>query len=420
MRFILLFSFSFSSYLSLYGFGEYVNSDYPLCYFITENSSHFIKNNQNSSFWDKNETIFNIAYSIHSNEMNNNSIYNSYLSSLSYTIPVGKSKYLTFGINPYTLSNINFQETSYTYIGVNQNSNLINPLSYNTNYMSDGGISRAYLNFTYKLSDKIYLGIKNSHLFGNLEHQKIIRLYDIVYGVNDDGEFDIDSTSYSLSDSMIVNKVNEFKGNSIQFEGKYINDNNEFILSGTYDFPLEVKMKMFLNPFINPSNELLGLFQSLEEMEYYTDPDQIFSYRLESMLKNYSLGYRWRMNEKSILFRFMKQNAYDYDNNLMYLEDPNISSMNILYSANKSLSGTNIFQYRLGLFYKILETSGPDDYDYGISGDFEFRFIDKDAFNISFTIGERTHNLLDINNERYFSLKLNLENVEKWLIKGED
>ena len=41
-------------------------------------------------------------------------------------------------------------------------------------------------------------------------------------------------------------------------------------------------------------------------------------------------------------------------------------------------------------------------------------------FNISFTIGERTHNLLDINNERYFSLKLNLENVEKWLIKGED
>ena len=98
------------------------------------------------------------------------------------------------------LSNINFQETSYNYIGVDQNSSLISPLSYNTNYMSDGGISRAYLNFTYKLSNKIYLGIKNSYLFGNLEHQKIIRLYDIVYGANDDGEFDIDSTSYSLSD----------------------------------------------------------------------------------------------------------------------------------------------------------------------------------------------------------------------------
>ena len=68
-------------------------------------------------------------------------------------------------------------------------------------------------------------------------------------------------------------------------------------------------MKMFLNPFVNPSNELLGLFQSLEEMEYYTDPNQTFSYRLESMLKNYYLGYRWKMNKKSILFRFMKQNG---------------------------------------------------------------------------------------------------------------
>ena len=68
----------------------------------------------------------------------------------------------------------------------------------------------------------------------------------------------------------------------------------------------------------------------------------------------------------------------------------------------------------------LIENWGPYDSSTGISGDFEFRFIDKDAFNISFTIGERTHNLLDINNERYFSLKLNLENVEKWLIKGED
>ena len=40
------------------------------------------------------------------------------------------------------------------------------------------------------------------------------------------------------------------------------------------------------------------------------------------------------------------------------------------------------------------------------------------ADNISFRIGERTHNLLDINKEKYFSVTLNLENVEKWFIKG--
>ena len=420
IRLIIFFSLSFSSYLSLYGFGEYTDSDYPLSYFITESSSYFIEKDQSSTIWNNYETVFNIGYSIHSNEMDEISIYNSYLSSLSYTIPMGKSKYLTFGINPYTLSNINFMETSYNYIGVEENSNLTNPLSYNTNYMSNGGISKAYLNFTYKFSDKFYIGIKNSHLFGNLEHQKIIRLYDIVYGVNDDGEFDIDSTLYSLNDSMIVSKVNEFKGNSLQLEGKYINNNNEFILSATYDLPLKIRMKMFLNPFVNPSNESLGLFQSLEEMEYYTDPNQTFSYKLASMLKNYSLGYRWKTNDESILFRLMRQNGYDYNSNLMYLEDCDINSINVLYSKDRSFLGVNKFQYSFGLFYKTLETSESNDYDYGFSGDFDFRFIDKDAFNISFTIGERTHNLLDISNEKYFSLRLNLENVEKWFIKGEN
>ena len=81
-------------------------------------------------------------------------------------------------------------------------------------------------------------------------------------------------------------------GNSIQFETKYKKQNNEFFISGTYNFPLKIKMKMFLNPFVNPSNESLGIFDTLEEMEYYTDPNQVFSYRLEPTIKNYSFGYR--------------------------------------------------------------------------------------------------------------------------------
>jgi len=350
--------------------------------------------------------------------MAQNSVYNSYLSSLSYTIPMGKDKYLAFGLNPHTLANIDFQETFYNYIGVGENSDLVNPLSYNTNYISDGGISKAYLNLTCKLSDKIYLGVKSSHLFGNLERQKIIRLYDIIYGVNDNGEFDIDSTYYSLNDSMIVNKVNEFKGNSLQLEGKYVNNDNEFILSGVYRFPLKIKMKMFLNPFVNPSNESLGLFSSLEEMEYYTDPNQVFSYRLEPMIKSYSLGYKRKMDEKSMLFRFMRQNADDYNNRFMYLQDPDIVSIDFLYTSNLPL--LNYSQYEVGLFYKVLKIAESDDCDYGITGGLNLKFIDKDAFNISFRIGERTHNLLEINKERYFSLRLSLENIEEWFIKGEN
>ena len=176
---------------------------------------------------------------------------------------------------------------------------------------------------------------------------------------------------------------------------------------------------MFLNPFVNPANESLGIFDTLEEMEYYTDPNQVFSYKIEPAIKNYSFGYRWRYNEKYLSWKLMKHNADDFNTNLMYLREPDITSIDLFYGSGQVLSNLNHINYKLGLFYKILKNSNFNDYDYGMVANFSLKFIDNDAFNISFRIGERTHNLLDINKEKYFSINLNLENVEKWFIKGE-
>ena len=91
--------------------------------------------------------------------------------------------------------------------------------------------------------------------------------------------------------------------------------------AGSYADPGFGKRYVPRLPFVNPSNESLGVFDSLEEMEYYTDPDQIFSYRLDPIIKNYSLGYRRRFNKKSIFFRLIKQNADNVNSNLIYLKD---------------------------------------------------------------------------------------------------
>ena len=417
--FLLIQSFVFCSYLSLYGFGDYVEDNHISSYFITESSHYFIEDISSTSIWDFPQSHFNITYNISSNDMDNIWVDKTYLNNISYTIPFGKSKYLSFGFNPVTISDINFQETEYNYIGSNNNPSN-SPLSYNTQYISDGGISKAYLKFIYRVSDKFYLGIKNGYLFGNLEHKRLTRLYDIDYEVNDDGLFDVDNTIYTAIDSMIINKVNEFNGSNIEFEAKYKYENSDFFISSTYNFPLSIKMKAYLNPFINPQNESLGIFDNLEEMEYYTNPNQTFSYEMNSMFKKYSLGYRLRNSVNNfMLFKLTKQNGRNFHNNIMYFREPDIIRFDGLYSINKLKSNSNI-SYTFGGFCEILDFKNVNDRDYGAIVNFNFRFIDNNSFNICFKMGQRTHRLLDIDKEKYFSINISLENVEKWFLKGDD
>ena len=251
IQILISFSLSFSSYLSMYGFGEYVEHDYGHS-FITEPSDYFINNKYLKSIWDYSETMLSVQYNFKSSNLQDINLSDSYLASIAYTFPFSKSNYFTLGFNPYTISNVDFNINNYSYLSANEISTLDSPIAYNVSYLNNGGISKAYIGFLTKIFNKSYLGIKFSFLFGNLEQNKKIRLYDLEYLSNNENGMTVDTINYIVNDSILINRVNQYKGSSIQLELKHQTTQDiDFILSGTYNFPLHIKTDYFFNNYLN-------------------------------------------------------------------------------------------------------------------------------------------------------------------------
>ena len=407
----IIISFIYPSYLSMYGFGEYVENNFSP-FFITNPSEYFVENHL-SSIWGKTESVFSVQYNFQIGKLNQTRLSDSYLASASYTFPLKSSNYCTIGFNPYTISNGDFYVDEYSYIGANEIASLDTPIAYNVIYSNNGGISKAYINFSNKIFDQLYLGIKYSLLFGNLEQNKKIRLYDVGYSLNDEDE--MVPEEHVINDSISINRVNEYRGNSIQIESRYKLDDIDFIISGTYMFPLEIRSSYFFND--NLSN-----LQNLEEIQTYLQPNQNIIYKNQSLLKSFSFGFRYMLNPmQSLAFNLMKQNPFDYNINSMYLADPDIYSMNLFFdSVSKifTISKLNYINYKIGMFYDVIESSSSSDYNYGVYLDYGFRFLDKNYFSISFKVGEKSHKYIDLDNERYCIIGLKLENIEEWFLEG--
>ena len=265
----ILLSFSIP-YASMYGFGEYVD-DSPV--FITDYSSNYFGFKLNNMSSRSTESVFNVSYNVKSSSSSIGALDNSYLSSFSFLFPIFSKHFFKFGVAPYTNSDLSFFDSSYSYIPNNSSLDL-DAIAYNTNYESIGGISKAYINYSSEFFKNFFFGLEYSYSFGNLEQNKKIILYDINYNQIDDSEYSID---YSLNDSMIIKKIHNFKGHSLKVESKFLSNKNEFIISGLYDFPLYVSTRLFYNPFVTPSNESLGVYEDLEQLESAVDANQIIA-----------------------------------------------------------------------------------------------------------------------------------------------
>ena len=408
---IFLVSFILPSYISMYGYGEYVKDNYSNSFFITEPSNYF---NQNafSSIWDDTESLFSVQYNFKSTAINSAALHNSYLAALSYTFPIKKMNYCTIGFNPYTISDASFYSSQYSYLPVDEISSLTSPLAYNAIYENNGGISEMYINFSQKLSSKFSLGLKCSILFGNLEQNKRIRLYDLDYSFSDQDDILVD---YTIKDSILINSTNEYKGYGFQLESKYELDKFDFFISGTYNFPLKVKSKFFFN-------QNIGDMQNLEQIQTYFQPNQEVTYNHDAFLKNIYIGARYKLNQtQSLLIKGECQKSFNYNSNSMYKTDPSIYSINLLfdsYSRILTISNLNYTNYKIGFFYRQMKNIGNVDYDYGLSVEYGARLINKNYFSIFLRMGNKSHNYIELDNEEYYLVGLRLENIEKWFLKG--
>ena len=79
-----------------------------------------------------------------------------------------------------------------------------------------------------------------NHNILRLKQNKILRIYDLEFTPLENNNYE---TGYELADSMIINKVHQFTGNSIEFESRFKINKYDFVLSGAYNLPLEIGSK---------------------------------------------------------------------------------------------------------------------------------------------------------------------------------
>ena len=411
-KYLLIFVISFLfPYGAIYGFGEYVNTSS----FITDYSSNYFNFKLQDVSYRETESVFNISYNVKYcyNEVDKNN--NSYLSSFSFLFPVLERNFLRFGVKPYTYSNINFSSNQYSYISADSD---LQALAYNSDYESIGGISKAYLDYSFELSSDFLLGVQYSYSFGNLEQNKKIKLYDIEYS-NSDTE-DLYSVSYTLNDSMIVKKIHNFTGHSFKLESKFRIDRDELVLSALYDFPMTVKTRLFYNPFVSVSNQSLGVYDNLEQLESALDANQIIDNKYDGGIKKVLLQYKKHyQNSDYFTLRLWSQNKFNYSSDLMYLPDLKINSIYFgyeFYNPNYRLSTFDYVNYKIGFFYSSLD---DHNHDYGLEFNYGINYSENNNMFISFRYGNRSHSLLGFDNEEYYLIKFNLENIENWFLKGD-
>tara|TARA_Y100000768_G_scaffold236316_1_gene178712 strand:- start:906 stop:2153 length:1248 start_codon:yes stop_codon:yes gene_type:complete len=408
---MIVVSFSFP-YSSIYGYGEYVYSDFD---FITDYSSSYIDYKSKGISNRATESVFNISYNIKSSSADVSKLENSYLSSFSFLFPVSIGHFIKFGVSPYTNSNINYFDDTYSYISANPSLGL-GPLAFNSNYESIGGISKAYLNYSTMVNDNFFIGIEYAHSFGNLEQNKKIFLYDIVY---DEANDDV-LINYSLNDSMIIKKIHTFDGSSAKIEAKFRSNKNEYTISALYDFPLSVETRIFYNPFLNSSNESLGIYEDLEQLESALDANQSNQYKYESGLKNLIFQFKKEHKDyKYLVLQLASLDNFNYSASTMNLPDRTTKSIYLgyeSYNPNYRLSSFEYINYKIGFYFKSLDYS---DHDYGLQFDYGLNYAENNNMFISFKYGYQTHNLLNIGTEKYYFISLNLESIENWFLKGD-
>lgn len=96
--------------------------------------------------------------SLERNGIGKETSFNSTFSHLAFAIPVNRRSALSFGILPYS-------DLGYSY----RNSVKIDTMSVDQLYEGEGGLSKAYLGYGYRISDHLRIGGNVEYIFGNLQ-----------------------------------------------------------------------------------------------------------------------------------------------------------------------------------------------------------------------------------------------------------
>lgn len=327
-------------------------------------------------------TYLSVNYNSNFINSENYKLFNSFLSGLTFIVPVKNKFGFGLGMRPYSRKDFEiFSKTE----SINFNNEVY---SLNRTYSGSGGISSFFNSLSYKISKKNTLATQIDFLFGSYNEERV---------------------SYVLTKEYNFNQTIRYKSTMLSFfyELKDSFKNRDFSIFSSYNFPIGKKYITYKNDYefigeINPLNIGFTLPSNLRIGLLYNLASSVF---ISSEFSN---------------IKFSSKNS-TYSN----LFDHEIKSSNRLNLGIQKMKKTNSrdflekIQYRVGFFtmghyirlpeYNVNET--------GLSFGFGFPFgVSENQIDLGFCISKR--NGINENNEILTKFSINMLIGDLWLIKG--
>ena len=408
---IVLFSIGLSqaTSLAIYGIGEEIRDTDPASLALG-NSKFFSGNSKNissgspSSMWKSALTRFTIHTGM--NYLNNSSFHQQFqhnLTHFSFTFPVGNKKVFGIGLQPaYRTNRLEIEEP----LQYSANENGINT-AYKEHYFIDGGISKLFLQYSWKASSNISFGIQYSSLFGIQSLNDKLYTYEVEIDTIADGEnviseiVDGENTYYihSISiDSANVKITHQFEGSQIVCEGRYVTFNHEFVARLGVNGTTRVKTEDNFRPTSESISD--AIISDIAFGYHYKKSDYL------GAILEFHVIPPFNLPDGVALFNTMPphENSFHFGTYYQLL--------------NSKIGFWDYINLRAGGYYKELDFSGDKYSDYGVTIGIGLEYLaNSQAFDIALRLGKRESYALQYQDEDYISIHFGITTGEKWFMK---
>ncbi len=324
---------------------------------------------------------------------------NSTLSHINFGIPVNRFSAVSFGLVPY--SDLGYQF---------KNSGLVDTNKVDYIYSGEGGMSKAYMGYGFKLGKNLSLGFNVAYLFGSLKQSRTFELVD---------EF----TSAFNSRTQYSNAVGGFSYDyGLQYSAN-VNSTTKFILgyTGNSGNSLNAKNNTVTTRF---RKDVIGDELAAADSTFFSEGAKI---RIK-MPVSHTAGFAF---EKSNSWLFGADVSYSRWSD--YREGSSNPGLNDSYGVaiggqvtpdvNAISSYLKLMDYRLGFKYdKTFVKIGNNDIDqYALTFGFGFPLPrNRSSFykiNLSAEVGQRGTEANNLVRDRYINIHLGFTLNDKWFQK---
>ena len=402
--------FSQTSSMSLYGFGEYIDSYDASSISMGDVKLFNVSEKKivlSSPSTHTNIDYSNLSMSIAFNRLllGDNKLSSNNFHYFSFVFPFTDKLSLGLGMNPLFRCNAEVKELDYNYIGADQsnvdynNDGILDPLAYKTDYNINGGISELHASLGSKIGENIKWGVKFAKLFGTSDRSYFLNMYVPQY--NQEGSI----TNYLFLNSS--SEVNEYEYSSY-----------------SYKVDIRSRLKLFDN-----SQVIAFSFEKANPMKIKVDADfnsienvDELSFISNSGYEKYGFGLKMNIDDEfGFIFETHQFNSFKSPQSVNIFEsnNPDIFSLNCgLYKKLSNKKRNYSTNMKIGFYNKLYDIESHEISDMGLTFGIGVEYLNYNSFDVGVKFGYRESSDLNIQNEEYYKLYLTLNSGEKWFVKN--